>query len=377
MKQRGLIHIWVHLLTSWPGALALLTLFPWLGFQKKTRPPQRRWVHRMSVLPCTSSTVSPLSRSTWSGGHCTACSNRASSRYAVCSFCVGQCSILCAVAWYQAGTLCALFVLASAAYCVLLPGIKQVRCDLFLCWPVQHIACCCLVSSRYAVCSFCVGQCSILRAVAWHQAGTLCALFVLASAAYCVLLPGIKQVRCVLFLCWPVQHIVCCCLASSRYAVCSFCVGQCSILCAVAWHQAGTLCALFVLASAAYCVLLPGIKQVRCVLFLCWPVQHIVCCCLASSRYAVCSFCVGQCSILCAVAWHQAGTLCALFVLASAAYCVLLPGIKQVHCVLFLCWPVQHIVCCCLVSSRYAVNSFCVGQCSILCAVAWHQAGTL
>ena len=91
----------------------------------------------------------------------------------------------------------------------------------------------------------------------------------------------------------------------------------------------------------------------------------------------MCSFCVGQCSILCAVAWYQAGTLCALFVLASAAYCVLLPGIKQVRCVLFLCWPVQHIVCCCLASSRYAVNSFCVGQCSILCAVAWDQAGTL
>ena len=106
------------------------------------------------------------------------------------SFCVGQCSILCgqcsilrAVAWYQAGTLCALFVLASAAYCVLLPGIKQVRCELFLCWPERHTACCCLALSM-AYCVLLLGiKHSLLCAVAWHQAGTLCALFVVTSTA--------------------------------------------------------------------------------------------------------------------------------------------------------------------------------------------------
>ena len=77
---------------------------------------------------------------------------------------------------------------------------------------------------------------------------------------YSMLQPGIEQVRCVLFLCWPVQHTVCCWLASSRYAVSSFCAGR--------------------------------------------LVQHTVCCWMASSRYTVCSLCVSQNSILCAVAWY-------------------------------------------------------------------------
>ena len=123
-----------------------------------------------------------------------------------------------APAGHRAGTLCALFVVASAAYCVLLPGIEQVWCVLVLCWPAQHTACCCLVLSRYDVCSFCVGQRSILRAAAWYRARHIVCCRLASSTTYCMLLSGIKQVccvllsgieqvRCVLFLWWTAELV--------------------------------------------------------------------------------------------------------------------------------------------------------------------------
>ena len=78
-----------------------------------------------------------------------------------------------------------------------------------------------------------------------------------------------------------------------------------------------------------YSMLQPGIEQVCCVLILCWPVQYIVCCCLASSRYAVSSFCVGQNSILRAVAWLWAWHIVCCCLVLSTAYCVLLPGFEH------------------------------------------------